>query len=177
MKEKQIALLFFLRDGIFLFSQAVSSQVSSTLMSLTTVFGMGTGGSSSPLTPSISFEGSVPSKLNKYHDFRTYHWSSPRPISTRQLNASRRLHFEPINLVVYKGSYLVNPVGYLILRTASRLDAFSVYPIRTQLPCRAIGMTTGTPEVRPSRSSRTRDSSHQISCAHDRQGPNCLTTF
>ena len=33
-------------------------------------------------------------------------------------------------------------------------------------PGRAAGATTGTPEVRPSRSSRTRDSSPQISCAH-----------
>ena len=29
--------------------------------------------------------------------------------------------------------------GYLILRGASRLDAFSVYPCRTWLPCRAVG--------------------------------------
>ena len=37
--------------GIALSSQAVSSQVFSTLMSLTSVFGMGTGVTSSPLTP------------------------------------------------------------------------------------------------------------------------------
>ena len=58
-------------------------------------------------------------------------WSSPRPISTRQLNTSLHLHFVPINLVVFKGSYLINSVGYLIFGPASRLDAFSVYPIRT----------------------------------------------
>ena len=29
--------------------------------------------------------------------------------------------------------------GYLILRGASRLDAFSVYPFRTWLPCDAVG--------------------------------------
>ena len=58
-------------------------------------------------------------------------WSSPRPISTSQLNVSPRLHLKPINLVVYKGPYLVDPVGYLIFRPVSRLDAFSVYPIRT----------------------------------------------
>ena len=57
--------------------------------------------------------------------------SSPRPISTRKLNTSPYLHFEPINPVVFRGSYLFKTVGYLILRTASRLDAFSVYPIRT----------------------------------------------
>ena len=30
-------------------------------------------------------------------------------------------------------------LGYLILRGASRLDAFSVYPCRTRLPCCGIG--------------------------------------
>ena len=55
--------------------------------------------------------------------------------------------------------------GYLILRGASRLDAFSVYPFRTWLPGRRLGSLTGTPVVRPSRSSRTKDSSSQISYA------------
>ena len=31
-------------------------------------------------------------------------------------------------------------MGNLILRTASRLDAFSVYPFRTWLPCHAVGL-------------------------------------
>ena len=56
--------------------------------------------------------------------------------------------------------------GYLILRGASRLDAFSVYPVPTWLPGYAFGNATGTPEVSPSRSSRTKDSSSQISYAH-----------
>lgn len=56
-------------------------------------------------------------------------------------------------------------MGYLILEGASRLDAFSVYPFRTWLPGYAIGMTTGAPAVRPARSSRTKASSPQISCA------------
>ena len=30
-------------------------------------------------------------------------------------------------------------LGYLILRGASRLDAFSVYPCRTRLPCHGVG--------------------------------------
>ncbi len=58
-------------------------------------------------------------------------WSSPRPISTRLLNGSLHLHIVPINLVVFKGSYLFETMGYLIFGSASRLDAFSVYPIRT----------------------------------------------
>jgi len=57
--------------------------------------------------------------------------SRPRPISTARLNALLRLHLQPINLVVYEGPYLVDPVGDLILRRASRLDAFSGYPDRT----------------------------------------------
>ena len=49
--------------------------------------------------------------------------------------------------------------GILILWLASRLDAFSGYPFQTWLPGDALGRTTGTPGVCPSRSSRTRDSS------------------
>ena len=55
---------------------------------------------------------------------------SPRPISTSQLHMSPRFHTWPINLVVFKGSYLLL-MGNLILRGASRLDAFSVYPVHT----------------------------------------------
>ena len=40
--------------GIDLFSRAASSQVSSAQMSLTSVFGMGTGGPSALITPTIS---------------------------------------------------------------------------------------------------------------------------
>ena len=92
-------------------------------------------------------------------------WSSPRPISTSQLHALLHFHPKPINLVVFKGSYFFR-MGYLILRGASRLDAFSVYPCQTWLPCSELGNSTGTPAVRPSRSSRTKDSSSQISYAH-----------
>ena len=45
------------------------------------------------------------------------------------------------------------------------------------LPSVATGVTTGTLEVRPLRSSRTRSSSLQFSNTHGRQGPNCLATF
>ncbi len=47
-------------------------------------------------------------------------------------------------------------MGVLILRWASHLDAFSGYPLRTWLPCVYRWQITGTPEVRPSRSSRTK---------------------
>ena len=58
--------------------------------------------------------------------------------------------------------------GDLILGRASRLYAFSGYHNRTSLPSRAVGTTAGTQEVRPSRSSRTKDRPSQISCAHNR---------
>ena len=64
-----------------------------------------------------------------------------------------------------QGALLTYVMGYLISRGASRLDAFSVYPFQTWLPGYAFGKTTGAPEVRPSRSSRTKDSSSQISYA------------
>src|SRR5207245_1269403 len=88
---------------------------------------------------------------------------SPRPISTGRLNALLRLHLRPINVVVYHGPYQVNPVGNLILERASHLDAFSAYPFRRSLTSSALGRTTGTRELRPSRSSRTRDSLPQVS--------------
>jgi hypothetical protein len=39
---------------------------------------------------------------------------SPRPISTGRLNTLPCLHLRPINVIVYHGPYLVNPVGDLI---------------------------------------------------------------
>ncbi len=71
-----------------------------------------------------------------------------RPISGARLRRSRALHLRPINQVV-----------------CSRLDAFSGYPRRTRLPSGAVRSTAGTPEVRPSRSSRTGDGPPQPSCA------------
>ena len=50
----------------------------------------------------------------------------PSTVSTASLNAFRRLHVRPINPVVFRGSQAM-----LILRWASRLDAFSGYPCRT----------------------------------------------
>ena len=58
--------------------------------------------------------------------------------------------------------------GELVSRWVSRLDAFSGYPVRTWLSGGATGVTTGAPEVCPSRSSRTRDSASQVSFTHGR---------
>ena len=58
--------------------------------------------------------------------------------------------------------------GGLISGRASRLDAFSAYPFRTRLPGRAPGGATGTPLVRPTRSSRTKVRTPQASDARNR---------
>ena len=92
-------------------------------------------------------------------------WLCPRPISNSQLHVLPHFHLCPIYLVVFKGSYNFT-LGYLILRGASRLDAFSVYPVPAWLLCYAFGNTTDTPAASPPRSSRTKGSSSQISYAH-----------
>src|SRR5690606_20804280 len=92
-------------------------------------------------------------------------WSSPRPISTSRLSTLLCLHVWPINPVVCWGPYPLVWVGDVVLKRASRLGAFSGYPFRTWLTSGAPGGTTGSPEVRPSRSSRTRDSPSHVSCA------------
>ena len=88
------------------------------------MFGMGTGVTSSASSLDRKLESRMCGDINKLR-------ISPRPISTGQLNASRRLHTQPINHVFYMGSYHVDRVGSLILRGASRLDAFSAYPFPT----------------------------------------------
>ena len=75
---------------------------------------------------------------NPRHPRGLHAWSSPRPISGSQLRALLRSHPCPIHLVFSKGPY-PSRVGSPILRGASRLDAFSVYPSRAWLPCRGAG--------------------------------------
>ena len=144
---------------------------------------MGTGGSSMPLSPDFFYSGIYHTlKTKQYLLCRAFGvfilqfslafapqmlWTSPRTISTVQLHMLPHFHLQPINQLVCLGPYFFR-MGNLVLKWASRLDAFSVYPVRTWLPCYALGRTTGAPAVRPSRSSRTKDSSPQISYAHDR---------
>ena len=99
-----------------------------------------------------------------------FYGQAERPISTGKLRALLRFHTRPIKVVVFDRPYYppVGRLGDLILRRASCLDAFSNYLFRTSLPSDAPGGTARTQEVRPSRSSRTRDSSSQVSCAHTR---------
>ena len=55
----------------------------------------------------------------------------PSTISTAQLHRLPGFHMPPIEQVISLRSYPVDPVGNLILRRASHLDAFSAYPNRT----------------------------------------------
>ena len=87
----------------------------------------------------------------------------PRPLVRLGSSWLPTVHRPPIDPVVFRGSYLVKPARRLILRRASHLDAVSGYPCRTWLPSDARCRTTGTPAVRPARSSRTRASSSQPS--------------
>src|SRR5262249_46543359 len=102
--------------------------------------------------------------------FSKNYGQAERPISTGQLHALLRFHLPPIKVVVYDWpSYpAAAGLGNLILRRASRLDAFSDYLFQTSLPSYATGVTTRSQEVCSSRSSRTRDNSSQVSCAHTR---------
>src|SRR5450631_3256851 len=97
-----------------------------------------------------------------------FYGQAERAISTGKLHALLRFHIPPINQVVFLGPSLPFGLGDLILGSASRLYAFSGYHNRTSLPSDALGRTAGTQEVRPSRSSRTKDRSPQISYAHNR---------
>ncbi len=113
----------------------------SALRSLTSVFEMGTGVTFLPSSPHIfNWENVVLSKLNLQNRgepnplkffFVFKNWLSPRPISIGPLHTSLYFHSQPIYLIISQGSYSLEVMGNLILRGASRLDAFSVYPVHT----------------------------------------------
>ena len=172
--------------------RAVTRQVPSALKGLTSVFGMDTG-DPLRLCHRKLFQGCAPGSYPPlcsggepvHPDNRTTSTSilispaflpvsslvspksSPRPISTAKLHMLPCFHRRPIYPVVSRGPYFLLGMGTFVLRGASRLDAFSVYPVRTSLPCYAVGTTTVAPVVRPLRSSRTRSSSSHDSFAHD----------
>ena len=129
----------------FLISRAVSSQVPSAFVGLTTVFGMGTGGAPQLSSLDIKLDEHLVrvcslktsqkkdcaiSLIQCLHFMQTRFKSSPRPISTSQLHRLLHFHIWPIYLIIYKGPYFFRMTD-LILRLVSRLDAFSVYPFRT----------------------------------------------
>ena len=92
----------------YLSSRNVSIQVLSAFEGLTTVFGMGTGG-----TPQLSSLDSLmkilshPQNFTEDHStvFLRFFKSSLRPISIGPLHTSRYFHSRPIYLVIFKGSY------------------------------------------------------------------------
>ena len=120
---------------------------------------------------SHTFYFTVPSKLHTNFSSQTYYHFLPWPFGQAldRLVAVSSMPYGTSTPALSTSSSsrgLTLTMGYLILRGASRLDAFSVYPVPTWLPGREPGGSTGTPEVSPSRSSRTKDSSSQISYAH-----------
>ena len=152
--------------------------VPSARRGLTSLFGMGRGGSPSLSSPDISFSCAHP-------PMRRCAWE--KPCGRHCTKPTRSEHWESLP---GKGFGLLVPLGChrrrcctcglstsssstalggdLILGRASRLDAFSAYPGRTRLPCGAPGGTAGTPAVRPTRSSRTSVGAPQISNARNR---------
>src|ERR671936_45027 len=152
-----------MKVGGDLLSREVALRVPSALAGLTALFGMGRGVPPPLSPPKLLGAKRTPSKL---HSDSTCSKSRPRAISTGPLNALLRLHVPPIYVVVSHGPYSLEGMGSLISRWASRLDAFSGYPIQTWLISSAVGTTTDTPEVCSSRSSRTEDDSSQASSAH-----------
>ena len=146
--------------------------VSSARERLTSVFGMGTGITTLLWSPGIKtmlrrVKKNAKSKVCLSRK-RQYGQAS-RTVSIARLNTSLCVHLRPINQMISLGPLgWLNHQGSLVLGRASRLDAFSGYPFRTQLPGSALGRTTGRPEVRPPRSSRTKGRAPQTSNARNR---------
>ena len=80
MQKREASLLLYMDSGNVLLSRAVSSQVPSALKGLTSVFGMGTGGTPSPSSPEI---------VNFFF---------PHTLTTAQLFDLNFLAFSPISL-------------------------------------------------------------------------------
>ena len=102
------------------------------------------------------------------HDDDESGWSSCLAVRTGRLRRSPAVHSRPIDLVVFQEPSDPWGHGNLVLKRASRLDAFSAYPFPTWLPGDAPSGTAGTPEVGPPQSSRTRGDPSQVSYAHGR---------
>jgi hypothetical protein len=140
----------------------------------TTRFGMGLGGAmalSATHTPEGKSRRNIHRQLlsavTGYRDEQSVPYDGvenrPRPLVRLGSSQLPAVHRPPIDPVVFRGSYALEEPRRLILRRASHLDAVSGYPCRTWLPSDACCQTTGTPAVRPARSSRTRASSAQPS--------------
>ncbi len=179
--------------GNLLISHAPARAVPSAQRGLTSVFGMGTGGTLAVWSP-VNLYG-VYFQHSRLEHPRYFH-ADRQNISQRNRLGLARLVLNVHRCDLHRVNSMDKPNGRLvlvscthhcaftsslstrssswalqgdlILERASRLYAFSGYHNRTSLPSRALGRTTGTQEVRPSRSSRTKDSPPQISYAHSR---------
>ena len=127
-----------MRGGVLL-SREASLAVPSALRGLTSGFGMGPGVSPSLWPPqlygNISHDGSRPYSGNRIVDASPPGRpgdtcnvckcvSSPRSVSTGQLSASRRLHFRPINPVVWLGTLPTRGGGRPYLEAGFPLRCF-----------------------------------------------------
>ena len=117
--------------GGVLLSREASLAVPSALRGLTSGFGMGPGVSPSLWPPQlygIASLGSRPYSGNRIVDAITCNVcvcvSSPRPVSTGQLSASRRLHFRPINPVIWLGALPTRGGGRPYLEAGFPLRCF-----------------------------------------------------
>ena len=81
------------KPGNDLLSHTAAHAVPSARTGLTSVFGMGTG-----VAPPLKSPG-----FNAFFCLDKLYGQASRSISTGQLNASLRLHLQPIDLVVYQG--------------------------------------------------------------------------
>ena len=173
-------------SGGLLLSHTLPRAVPSALEGLTSGFGMGPGVSLPPWPParSLTPDGGAPWPGFPVRVSRTTQWTrapavtGPPPLrgggvrgaslsavwdrSAPRLAALPRPTHQPGGL---PGALPARGWGILILKRASRLDAFSGYHFPTWPTSHAPGGTTGTPEVGPSRSSRTEDSPSQDSYA------------
>ena len=119
-----IELLRNIESGDELSSRAVTSQVLSTRRSLTSVFGMGTGGTPwlNHRNGMVCFQRTLKTAL-LFNSLR----SSPRPISTGQLRTLLHFHLRPINQIVFLGPYSIKDErshlrGSFTLRCFQRLS-------------------------------------------------------
>ena len=113
MAKHPLGVLLYV--GIFLFSRAVTSQLFSALLSLTSVFGMGTGGPSASSTPTVDSE----------YSFGSPNWARTSDIMINshalyRLSYGGSYKFSQISLRI--SSKIQSNVRYLNVRSHYRLS-------------------------------------------------------